>query len=87
MGHTKDICWKCGKDGKMSTVATNYLKVLVDDEEATLEQLNKLCGIKHDVLMGARIPRRCLPIESLDVETTENIETKHVDVGKNSSIR
>jgi len=86
MGHTKNICWKCGKDGKMSTVVTNYLKVLVDDEETTLEQLNKLCGIKHDIFMGARIPRRCLPIESFDVETTKNIEIKHVDVGRNSFV-
>ncbi len=28
-----------------------------------------------------------MPIESLDVKTIENIETKHVDVGRNSSIR
>jgi hypothetical protein len=49
MGHTKDICWKRGKDGKVSSDANNYLKVLVDDEEATLEQLNHLCGTKHDI--------------------------------------
>lgn len=61
MGHTKDICWKCGKNGKMLIVVINYLKVLVDHEETTLEQLNKLCGIKHDIFMGAKIPRRGLP--------------------------
>lgn len=37
MGHIKDKCQKHGKDGKMPTIAINYLEVLVDDEEATLE--------------------------------------------------
>jgi hypothetical protein len=37
MGHTENKCWKKGKDGKVSSVANNYLKVLVDDEEATFE--------------------------------------------------
>ncbi len=39
---TKNICWKCGKDGKTPFVANNYLEVLIDDEETTLEQLNRL---------------------------------------------
>jgi hypothetical protein len=37
MEHTKDKCWKRGKDGKVSFVANNYLEVLVDDEEASFE--------------------------------------------------
>jgi hypothetical protein len=37
MGHIKDKCYKHGKDGKMLIVATNYLEVLIDDEEVTLE--------------------------------------------------
>ncbi len=50
MGHMKDKQWKIGKDGKTLFVATNYLKVMVDDEEITLKQLNQLCGTKHDIL-------------------------------------
>jgi hypothetical protein len=42
--------------------ANNYLKVLVDDEEAMLEQLNHFNGTKHDIFLGAKIPRRRLPI-------------------------
>jgi hypothetical protein len=40
------------KDGKTSFVANNYLEVLVDDEKKTLEQLNFLCGAKHDFFRG-----------------------------------
>jgi hypothetical protein len=31
-----------------------YLEVMVDDEAATLKQLNKLCGIKHDIFLELR---------------------------------
>jgi hypothetical protein len=58
--HIKDICWKCGKDGKTPFVANNYLEVLIDDEETTLEQLNRLCNMKHGVFSGTMIPRRHL---------------------------
>jgi hypothetical protein len=51
----------------MTPFATNnYLKVLVDDKEATLEQLNMLCGMKHDIFSRVRIPRKCLHVEALD---------------------
>jgi hypothetical protein len=50
MGHMKDKQWKIGKYGKALFVATNYLKVMVDDEEITLKQLNQLSGTKHDIL-------------------------------------
>jgi hypothetical protein len=36
------------KDGKASSATNNYLEVLINDEETTLEQLNYLCGAKHD---------------------------------------
>jgi hypothetical protein len=48
MGHIKDKCWKKGKDTKMHTIANNYLKMLMDDEATTLEQLNRFYGSKHD---------------------------------------
>jgi hypothetical protein len=42
------------------------LKVLVDDKEATLEQLNRLCGMKHDIFSRVRTPRKPLHVEALD---------------------
>jgi hypothetical protein len=33
------------------------LEVLVNEEEATLAELNILCGVKHNVFMVSRCPR------------------------------
>jgi hypothetical protein len=41
MGHTKKRCWK--KNLKIGVVVANPLEVLVDDEKATLAQLNYIC--------------------------------------------
>ncbi len=35
----------------------------MDDEVVTFEQLNRLCGTKHDIFSEARMPRRRLPFE------------------------
>ncbi len=43
LGHTEDRCWKKPKDGKVHSGAANFVEVLLNDEEATLQQLNKLC--------------------------------------------
>ncbi len=42
LGHSKDICWKKTKDGKSHFGATNFLEVLLNDEEATMQQCNNL---------------------------------------------
>ncbi len=42
--HFEDMCWKKPKDGKSHSRTTNFLEVLCNDEEATMQQLNKLCG-------------------------------------------
>ncbi len=39
-------CWKWGKHGKTPSTTNNFLTILVNDEDVTLEQLNKLCGTK-----------------------------------------
>jgi len=44
LGHSEERCWKKPKDAKSHSGATNFLEVLLNDEEATLQQLNKLCG-------------------------------------------
>jgi hypothetical protein len=60
LGHIKDKCWK--KSGKGLPTTTNFLEVLVDDEEATLVKLNRICGGDHHIFSGVKIPKRKLPI-------------------------
>jgi hypothetical protein len=43
LGHSKDRCWKKSKDGRTHFRAANFVEVLLNDEEATLQQLNRLC--------------------------------------------
>jgi hypothetical protein len=38
LGHIKECCWK--SNGKIFATFANYLEVLVNDEEATLVELN-----------------------------------------------
>jgi hypothetical protein len=37
--------------------------MLMDDDATTFEQLNKLCGSKHDIFFGVQMPRRRLIVE------------------------
>jgi len=62
LGHSKDRCWKKPKDGKSHSGAANFLEVLLNDEAATLQQLNELCG-NENVFSHTRIPKRRLPVE------------------------
>jgi hypothetical protein len=41
-----------------------------------------LCNIKHDIFSGSNIPRRRLPMETLDGEVVNEEETKCVDASK-----
>jgi len=65
-----DWCWKIGKEPKPNFVANNYLEVLIDDETIKLEQLNHLCGTKHNIFSSAKIPKKRMSIEmqALEVE-------------------
>jgi hypothetical protein len=56
------MCWKKPKDGKSNSKATKFLEVLMDDEEVTMQQLNKLCG-NEKFFSYTRIPKRRMPIE------------------------
>jgi hypothetical protein len=62
LGHSEDRCWKKPKDGKSHSRAANFVEVLLNDEEATLQQLNKLCG-NEKVFSYTRVPRRRIPVE------------------------
>ncbi len=57
LGHSEDKCWKKPKDGKSATGATNFLEVMLDDEAATEQQLNRLCG-NENAFSYTRVPRR-----------------------------
>ncbi len=62
LGHSEDRCWKKPKDGKPHSGAANFLEVLLNDEEATVQQLDKLCG-NENIFSYTRLPRRRMPVE------------------------
>jgi hypothetical protein len=74
LGHSEDRCWKKPKDGKPHFGTTNFVEVLLDDEEATLQQLNRLCG-NEKVFSYTRVPRRRIPVE---VGPTGNVPSTEV---------
>jgi len=59
----------------------------VDDEDAMLEELNKLRATKHDVFTKVKIPRRCLFIEAANEKTADDHEADHVDINTSSIVR
>jgi hypothetical protein len=61
-GFSKDRCWKKPKDGKSHFGTTKFLEVLLNDEEATMQQLNKLCE-KENVFSYTQVPRRRMHVE------------------------
>ncbi len=62
LGHSEDRCWKKPKDGKSHFGAANFLEVLLNDEAATLQQLNKLCG-NENRFSYTQVPRRRIPVD------------------------
>ncbi len=63
LGHSEDRCWKKPKDGRTHSGATNFVEVLLNDEEAMLQQLNKLCG-NEKVFSHTRVSRRRILVEA-----------------------
>jgi predicted aspartyl protease len=88
LGHSEDRCWKRQKEGKSYLGTANFLEVLLDDEEATLQQLNRLCG-DEDVFSYTRVPRRRMPIEvpSADTSPAPEVAGDSTVVGRENSIR
>jgi len=62
LGHSEDRCWKKPRDGKTHPGLANFLEVMLDDEETTLHQLNKLCG-SENLFSYTRVPRRRMLVE------------------------
>jgi len=51
-----ECCWK--KNAKGHVASTNLLEVPVDEEKATLAEINMLCKVKNNVFFGTKVPRR-----------------------------
>jgi hypothetical protein len=66
---------------KPSNSIVNYLEVSINDEEATINELNKICGANHHLTSGNKIPKRKLSIQANEVEGVIE-QAKGVDVGK-----
>jgi hypothetical protein len=69
--HSEDRCWK-KKDTKPLNSIANYLEVLVNDEDVSLNELNKICGANHHLTFGNMIPKRRLPMQVNEVEGVLN---------------
>ncbi|CAM6006889.1 unnamed protein product [Sphagnum balticum] len=66
LGHSEDKCWKKPRDGKSASGMANFLEIMLNDEVATKQQLNRLCG-NENAFSYTRLARR-----KRDSETTEN---------------
>jgi len=88
LGHSEDRCWKKPKDGKVHPGSANFLEVLLNDEEATLHQLNKLCG-SENLFSYTRVPRRRMPIEVAPAGTVPppEVAVEGVGVNREESVR
>jgi len=82
LGHSKDRCWKKPKDGKSPFGVANFLEVLLNDKEATLQQLNKLCG-NENIFSYTRVPRRRMPVEVAPASTKPSLEAEGQGTGMN----
>jgi hypothetical protein len=65
----KEWCWK-KKDLKTCVATTNYLEVMVDDEEIIQNQLGKICGNGHDLFSHTNVVKRWLLVDT----TTKELE-------------
>jgi hypothetical protein len=66
MRYTEDRCWK--KIAKDPLATTNFLEVLVNDEETTLSELNYICGEEEHVFFGIKMPKRRLHVSTSTIE-------------------
>ncbi len=47
------------------------MEVLVNDEEATLAKLSRLCGVNNNIFFGTRVPRKRNPVVAPTVDKDE----------------
>jgi hypothetical protein len=80
LGHSEDRCWKKPKDGQSQSGAANFLEVMLSDEAATEQQLNKLCG-NESLFSYTRVPRRRTPVEVTPERTRQIPEAVGEGIG------
>jgi hypothetical protein len=64
--HIENRSWKKFAKGPVTT--TNFLKILVNDEETTLSKLNHIYGKEKHVFFGIRMPNRRLHVSASTTE-------------------
>jgi len=90
LGHSEDRCWKKPKDGKVHPGSTNFLEVLLNNEEANVQQLNRLCG-NENIFSHTRAPRRRMLVEVVTGSAVPSLEvakgvTIHQGLGVNEKV-
>jgi hypothetical protein len=79
LGHMEDWCWK--KFAKGPSATTNFLEILVDDDEATFSKLNWVCGGDQHVFSGVKIPKKRLLIATNPTkEQEEGVVDEYMDM-------
>jgi hypothetical protein len=86
LGHSEHKCWKKPKEGKSPSGAVNFLEVLLNDEAAIEQQLNKLCG-NENLFSHTRVPRRRTPVEVTPERTGPIPEAVGEGAGRDTSVR
>jgi hypothetical protein len=87
LGHMENQCWK--KFVKGLNAITNFLEVLVNDEEATLVKLNQIYGNQH-MFSRIRMPKKKLHLAFGQVEVLEKGVReghKEMNLGNEASIK
>jgi len=82
LGHSEDRCWKKPGEGKTHPGSANFLEVMLDDEEATLHQLNELCG-SENLFSYTRVPKRRMHVEVTPTASGSTANATILGVGDN----
>ncbi len=88
LGHSKDKCWKKPKDGKSAAGAANFLEVMLDDEAATEQQLNRLCG-NENAFSYTRVPKRRIHVDVTPggIAPVPEVEREGAGMSKDVSVK
>jgi hypothetical protein len=60
----------------------NFVEVLLDDEQSTLQQLNRLCG-NEKLFSYTWVPRRRVPVEVAPASNNPSPETEEEGMRRN----
>jgi hypothetical protein len=88
LGHSEDKCWKKPKDGKSAARAAKLLEVMLDDEAATEQQLNMLCG-NENAFSYIRVSRRrtLVDVTSGGIAPVPEVERERTSMSKDVYVK